>query len=151
MRYRIVAFLIFLKATGIVCAAPATATSEDAIRQLVSRYVEVRNNKDIAALRELFTPDADQLVSTGQWRRGLDNLIQGAMASSRKENGRSSVILDSVRMLGPDTAIADGRYETSALGATISRKMWSTFILQRTASGWRIAAIRNMLPVPTAP
>ena len=97
---------------------------------------------DVGALRELFTPDADQLVSTGTWRRGLDDLVQGAVASSKKENGQSSVTLESVRMLGPETAIADGRYVTS------SRNMWSAFVLRLVQGGWRIAAIRNMLPVP---
>jgi len=92
------------------------------------------------------TPDADQLVSTGQWRHGLDNLVEGAIASSKKETGHSSVTLESVRLLGNDTAIADGRYETSPAGSAAVRKMWSTFILQRTHTGWRIAAIRNMLP-----
>jgi uncharacterized protein (TIGR02246 family) len=105
-----------------------------------------RNHNNAAALRRLFTPDADQLVSTGVWRHGLDDLLKGAMASSQKENGQSSVTLESIRMLGRDTAIADGRYETSAIGAASSRKMWSTFVLRRTSAGWRIAAIRNMLP-----
>jgi uncharacterized protein (TIGR02246 family) len=106
---------------------------------------------DEKALHGLFTADADQLVSSGEWRRGLDNLLQGAMASSKKENGKSSVTVESVRMVGKDAAVADGRYETSSAGAAAPRKMWSTFVMQRTSEGWRIAAIRNMLPTPAAP
>jgi uncharacterized protein (TIGR02246 family) len=129
------------------CWAGVTpSTPEDEIRQVVARYMTARNRQDLAALQALFTPDADQLVSTGVWRRGLDELLKGAMASSKKENGQSSVTLESVRLLGPDTAIADGRYETSASGAQTVRKMWSTFVLRRTGNEWRIAAIRNMLP-----
>jgi uncharacterized protein (TIGR02246 family) len=130
---------------------PTAAKDDNAIRHLIERYVEARNHMDERALHGFFTPDADQLVSTGEWRRGLDNLLQGAMASSKKENGKSSVTVESVRMVGKDAAIADGRYETSSAGASAPRKMWSTFVMQRTTEGWRIAAIRNMLPTPSAP
>jgi uncharacterized protein (TIGR02246 family) len=132
-------------------AEPTASKDDNAIRHLIERYVEARNHMDERALHGLFTADADQLVSTGQWRRGLDNLLQGAMASSKKENGKSSVTVESVRMVGKDAAIADGRYETSGADASATRKMWSTFIMQRTTEGWRIAAIRNMLPTPAAP
>jgi uncharacterized protein (TIGR02246 family) len=118
---------------------------------VIQRYVEVRNHFDEATLRELFTADADQLVSNGEWRRGLENLVQGASASLKKENGRSSVVVDHIRMLGPDVAIVGGRYETSAVGASSSRKMWSTFVLLKKEGRWRIAAIRNMLPTTPLP
>ena len=139
--------LSFLFATALLSG---NATDETAITDLVQHYVDARNGKDAAALRALFTPDVDQLVSTGEWRRGLDALLQGAMASSKKETGHSSVHLESIRLIGPDAAIADGRYQTSAIGSVQPRQMWSTFVLQRTAAGWRIAAIRNMLPASPA-
>jgi len=127
-------------------ALTAAGPDDASIRQIIQRYVDVRNHMDETTLRSLFTADADQLVSTGQWRRGLDKLVEGAMASSKKETGHSTVTLESVRLVGSDAAIADGRYETSSTGSSAPRKMWSTFILQRTSAGWRIAAIRNMLP-----
>jgi uncharacterized protein (TIGR02246 family) len=147
----ITSLVLFALTIGRLFGAPTSNADETAIRQLIQRYIDARNHMDQAALRELFTVDADQLVSTGQWRRGLDNLLQGAMASSKKENGKSSVTIESVRMLGKDGAIADGHYETSTAGASAPRKMWSTFVMQRTGDGWRITAIRNMLPTPAAP
>lgn len=132
-----------------VMAAGAATADDDAIRALVQRYMDARNHKDATAVRELFTPDADQLVSTGEWRRGLDALLAGAMASSKRETGQSTVTLESVRLIARDTAIADGRYQTSSIGNAAPRNMWSTFVLLRTKAGWRIAAIRNMLPAPT--
>jgi uncharacterized protein (TIGR02246 family) len=141
---------IFFLTVALLCAADSSA-DDSAIRQVIQRYMDARNHMDQAALRELFTPDADQLVSNGQWRHGLDNLLEGAMASSKKENGKSTIAVETVRMIGKDAAIADGRYETSAAGAASARKMWSSFVLRRTANGWRITAIRNMLPTPTAP
>jgi uncharacterized protein (TIGR02246 family) len=124
---------------------------ETSIRDLVQKYVDARNGRDAEKTRSLFTADADQLVSTGEWRKGIDAVVQGAMASSRKETGKSSIQVEAVRFLGPDIAIVEGRYETSTVGTGTSRKMWTTLIVKRTELGWRITAIRNMLPAPTVP
>jgi hypothetical protein len=43
-------------------------------------------------------------------------------------------------------ALADGRYEITGMANGPSRKMWASLMLTRGADGWRIAAIRNMLP-----
>ena len=86
------------------------------------------------------TDDADQLVSTGEWRRGRDALVRGMLSSSARETGKRILAVESVRFLGVDVAIADARYEIG------DRKMWSTFIMKRGSGGWRIQAIRNMLP-----
>jgi uncharacterized protein (TIGR02246 family) len=139
-------FLFFLLFAAATMSSATPSSDDEAIRSVIQRYVDVRNHFDEGALRELFTPDADQLVSSGEWRRGLENLVQGAAASSKKENGQSSVVVEHVRLLGPDVALVDGRYETSAVGASSPRKMWSTFVLLRLDGRWRIAAIRNMLP-----
>jgi len=50
----------------------------------------------------------------------------------------------------PDVAIADGRYELTGQAGGQDRRVWSTFVMTRAAAGWRIAAIRNMLPAPPA-
>jgi len=34
----------------------------------------------------------------------------------------------------------------AAAGAGGTRRMWATLVLKREADGWRIAAIRNMVP-----
>lgn len=138
--------LLLVRAVGF--AQVMKDNSDKEIRQVIQRYMDARNHIDVAALRQLFTPDADQLVSTGQWRRGLDNLIEGATASSKKENGQSVVTIESIRLPSHNVAIVDGRYETTTAGASNPRKMWSTFVLIRTGNEWRISAIRNMLPAP---
>lgn len=123
---------------------PAFAQSDEAgIRDLVARYVAAREAQDPDRTAALFTDDADQLVSSGEWRRGRDALVKGAMASSRANEGRRSVTVETIRFIAPGVAIADGRYEIS--GAE-TRRMWSTFVVRKTDAGWRIAAIRNMLP-----
>ena len=124
---------------------------EAAIREVVARYVDARERIDAKAVEELFTDDADQLVSSGEWRKGRDDVVRGTMASSRNSGGRRSIIVESVRMVTADAAIADGRYEISGLADGAKRSMWATLVLKRTEKGWRISAIRNMLPAtPTS-
>lgn len=120
---------------------------EAAIREVVKIYVNARETQDAKAAAELFTNDADQLVSSGEWRKGRDALVKGAIASSQRNEGKRTVVVESVRLLTPDTAVADGRYEIASASET--RRMWSTFVLTRRDGTWRIAAIRNMLPAPS--
>jgi uncharacterized protein (TIGR02246 family) len=125
--------------------AQSTKPDDAGIRDLVRRYVDARERIDPAATAKLFTGDADQLVSSGEWRRGRDALVKGAMASSKQNEGKRTITVETVRFITPDVAIADGRYEIAAPGGDI-RRMWATFVCRRTTDGWRIAAIRNMLP-----
>ena len=96
----------------------------------------------------MFTADADQLVSDGTWRKGRDALVRGMLESSRRTGGRRSITVESVRLLSPDVALVDGRYTQTGLAGGKDRAMWTTIVLKRGSDGWRIAAIRNMLPAP---
>jgi uncharacterized protein (TIGR02246 family) len=124
---------------------------EAAIREVVAKYVDARERIDPKAVEDLFTSDADQLVSSGEWRKGRDAVVAGTMASSRNSGGRRSINVESVRLVTPDVAIADGRYELAGLAGGASRSMWTTLVLKRTDKGWRISAIRNMLPAEPTP
>lgn len=123
---------------------------EKQIRELVARYVDAREKIDPQAVAPLFTPEADQLVSSGEWRRGRAALVEGTMASSRRNSGHRSITIETIRFLTPEIAIVDGRYELAGSNGTETRKMWSTLIVQRTGSEWQIAGIRNMLPAAPA-
>jgi len=123
------------------------ADDEAAIRAIVARYVDARDQKDPKATEALFTADADQLVSSGEWRKGRDALVKGAMASSEASGGKRTITVETVRFLSADVAIADGRYE---IAGPTPRRMWASLIMKRTADGWRIAGIRNMLPAVPA-
>jgi len=123
---------------------------EAAIRKLVQQYVAAREANDGKQIEECFSPDADQLVSSGEWRKGRDQVVSGTMRSFANEKGRRSITVESVRFLGPDVAIADGRYKLTDQAGNSTRKMWATLVCKRESSGWRIAAIRNMLPAAPA-
>jgi uncharacterized protein (TIGR02246 family) len=130
---------------------PQKPADDAAIRGLVARYVDAREHRDAGAVEALFTPEADQLVSSGEWRKGRDAVVRGTLASSENTGGRRTITVESVRFLSPDAAIADGRYEISGLAGGQARHMWTSIICARTPRGWRIAAIRNMLPAAPAP
>lgn len=128
-----------------VVAAQAAADA-DAIKALVASYVDARERRDPTALAALFTSDADQLVSSGEWRRGREAVVNGGLASSSRNSGARTITVETVRLVSRDVAIADGRYEIAAAAGQPARQMWTTFIVSRTADGWRISAIRNMRP-----
>ncbi len=135
-----------LAATGATASAQEPAADETAVRQVIQRYVDAREARDARDIEPLLTPDADQLVSDGTWRRGRDELVKGMLESSRKNPARRTITVESVRMLTPDVALADGRYTQKGRDGGKDRAMWTSITLKRGADGWRIAAIRNMLP-----
>lgn len=141
-----------LLSAAVLSAAVLSAqnsSDEAAIRDTIRKYAEARDNADAKATEALFTPDADQLVSSGEWRQGRAALVKGAMSSSKKETGKRLIGVDTVRFLAPDVAITDGPYETTGANGTV-RKMRTCFVLTKGQDGWKIAAIRNMLPAPPA-
>jgi uncharacterized protein (TIGR02246 family) len=156
-----------LPATLVICclatlpvvaqtAAPGSA-DDAAVREIVRKYVDAREKRDATLLVALFTADADQLVTTGEWRQGRENVVRGGLASSQANPGSRQITIEAVRFVAPGVAIADGRYEITDAQATAPRRMRTTFVVVRNADpsaagshAWRIAAIRNMAPTDPA-
>lgn len=124
----------------LASSAFAQTAAEAQVRDLVRRYVDARDHPDARTLESLFTAEADQLVSSGVWRKGRAEVVRGTIASSQNETGKRTITVESIRFPAPGVALADGRYEIG------DRKMWTSFVMTHSADGWRIAAIRNMLP-----
>ena len=124
---------------------------EAAVRDVVKRYMDAREARDAKALAALFTEDADQLTSSGEWRRGRDQVVQGGLRSSLSSSGTRTINVHWVRFPADGVAIADGPYEIAGAAGGENRKMWTSFVMTRGADGWRISAIRNMLPAPLGP
>ena len=127
------------------------ANDDAAIREVVKQYVDARERIDPKAIEQLFTSDADQLVSSGEWRKGREAVVKGTMASSQSTGGKRTITVEAVRFVTPDVAIADGRYELTGLAGGATRSMWTTLVLKRSGKDWQITAIRNMLPATPAP
>ncbi len=116
-----------------------------AIAFLIDKYSEAREKSDTILLKSILTADVDQLVSNGEWRKGIGTAVEGMLKSSGSNPGERTLRIESIRMFNPTTAIVDCRYEIKNTDGT-TRKMWSTFITVAEKKIWKISAIRNMLP-----
>ena len=146
-------WLVLVGAALVVASPSARQNSGDgeaAIKEVVASYVASRDRDDAAALAALFTVDVDQLVSSGEWRRGRDAVVKGTLSSSRANAGVRTITIKTVRFPARDVAIADGEYVIAAGQTAAARQMWTSFVLIRSEGRWRISAIRNMLPAPPA-
>ena len=141
---------IFVLLLAVLPLAAQKPADETAVRDLVARYVDAREHRDPKATEALFTADADQLVSSGEWRKGRDAVVKGTMASSESTGGRRTITVETVRFVTPNAAIADGRYDITGVAGGQDRHMWASIICTRTPEGWKITAIRNMLPAAPA-
>lgn len=122
-------------------------TIEDgkAIIDLVAKYAEARDKADTILLKSIITEDMDQLVSSGEWRYGMDAAVKGMIGSSQANPGERILKVERVRYLSEQTGIADARYTIKNEDGS-ERKMWSTFVAVKKGKNWKISAIRNMLP-----
>jgi uncharacterized protein (TIGR02246 family) len=146
---------VALAVAAIVALGATTRAQQESesnvttIRAVVGEYLAARERRDAKAIGALFTEDADQLTSSGDWRKGRDEIVRGTLASSQQSGGQRTITIETVRFPHPDMAIADGRYELAGVNEG-TRKMWTSFVFVRAGGEWRIAAIRNMLPAPPA-
>ena len=148
-RFAITALLALVLLTAAPAAAQAPVSDDGAIRAVVAAYSAARDKGDGAALAALFTADADQLVSSGEWRRGRPAVVQGSLASSQQNQGARTFTIETVRMVAANVALADSRYDIAPPGGP-TRRMWASWLIVKDGTAWKIAAIRNMLPAPAA-
>ena len=138
-------FFLLLSSTAF-CQKPLNSkVQSQEIIDLINSYSKARETKDTVLLKEILVEDIDQLVSSGEWRKGTEVAVQGMMESSSANPGDRTLKVESIRFLNPDAAIVDARYEIKDASGTI-RKMWSTFVVVTETEQWKISAIRNMLP-----
>jgi uncharacterized protein (TIGR02246 family) len=143
--------LLALSAVALCLGAQSNSADEAAVRDTVRKYMEARDRQDAKAIESLFTADADQLVSSGEWRKGRTELVKGTMASSQSTGGKRTIEVESVRFVSQGVALADGHYDLTGLAGGQARHMWTSLLMVKTGSAWKIAAIRNMLPAAPAP
>src|ERR1700752_2483970 len=106
---------------GAPSFAQTAAGDEAAIRDLVKRYSDARNANDAKTLESLFVADADQLVSSGEWRGGRDAVVKGSLASSASSSGQRTFTIETVRLLAPTVAIVDSHYEIGGANGAAPR------------------------------
>ncbi len=136
----------FLAISGVYAQDSTDNTEQrQQIVALVDAYAQAREQHDTVLLKSILTEDIDQLVSSGEWRTGKKESMEGMQQSATENPGTRTLKVEKIRFLNPGSALADARYEIANPDGTV-RKMWSTFIVVYHEENWKIAAIRNMLP-----
>jgi uncharacterized protein (TIGR02246 family) len=148
MRHAAATLLALLSFAAAAAAQPKTP-DDAAVRALVERYQAAREAGDKAALTALFVADADQLVSSGEWRRGREAVVTGSLASSQQNAGKRTLTVETVRMIAAGVALADSRYDIAQADG-VTRRMWASWLVVKDGDVWKIAAIRNMAPAGPA-
>ena len=148
MKKYIFIFIVNTLYCHTILFAQGKKKEEERIRNiyaLINNYSQARDQKDTVLLKSILTNNVDQLVSSGEWRNGISEAVQGMMRSSDNNPGTRTLTVEKIRFLDSKNAIADARYEIKSREGT-TRKMWSTFVVVNDNGKWKIAAIRNMLP-----
>ncbi|MGK7944255.1 MAG: DUF4440 domain-containing protein [Microcystaceae cyanobacterium] len=146
----LVIFLLFLftdilTVPSVTAQSDPSAPSKQDIYRLIEQYNQAREDKNTVLLEQILTTDVDQLVSSGEWRRGIETAVAGMLRSSNRNPGQRILTVEQIRFLNADTAIVDTRYEIR-LDSGVVRNLWSTFIVIKKEGAWKITAIRNMSP-----
>lgn len=116
-----------------------------AIIALIEDYAKARELQDTILLKKILMPNIDQLVSSGEWRMGIQSAVEGMQRSSIANQGKRTLTVDKIKFITDDVSIVDAKYVIENTNG-IKREMWSTFLVVFTDKGWKISAIRNMLP-----
>ena len=144
--------LLLMHLTGFIFLYGQPTTVNDkqqkVITSLIDQYSQAREKRDTVLLKAILTSDVDQLVSTGEWREGINAAVEGMMKSSANSPGTRTLHIEKIQMVAASSAIVDCRYEIQNADGSTVRKMWSTFIVVADKETWKIRAIRNMLPAP---
>ena len=143
---RLALFLAALIAVGAAAQGADRAADEAAVRAVIQAFLDTREKNDAAGLAALLTPDVDQQQTSGNMRSGRDAVVSGSLTTQQSTGGRRTISVDSLRFVGADVAIADGRYDSIGRADGTDQRMLTSMVLRREGGAWKIAAIRNMLP-----
>jgi uncharacterized protein (TIGR02246 family) len=135
-----------IAAVGLAAQSADRASDEKAVRAVIQAFIDTREANDVAGLTALLTADVDQRQTSGNMRSGRDAVVAGSLATQQSTGGRRTITVDSLRFVGADVAIADGRYDSVGRADGTDQRMLTSMVLRRERGAWKIAAIRNMLP-----
>jgi uncharacterized protein (TIGR02246 family) len=142
---------LVMSASDALAQSADRAADEAAIKAVIQAFIDTREANDDAGLTAILTPDVDQRQTSGNMRSGRDAVVSGSLTTTQATGGRRTITVDSLRFVSPDVAIADGRYDSVGRTDGTDQRMLTSIVLRREADGWKIAAIRNMLPTAPSP
>ena len=151
---RSIALLATVMLAGALPAQSQTsdrAADEAAVKKVIQAFIDTREANDKAGLTALLTADVDQRQTSGSMRSGRDAVVSGTLQTQQSTGGKRTITVDSLRFVGADVAIADGRYDSIGRTDGTDQLMLTSMVLRREGGAWKIAAIRNMLPSQPSP
>ena len=146
MKPQMVLIALTLATPALLAAqeAPVTPQQKQAIVALIDAYSDARAKQDRTLLEDLLTAEVDQLTSSGEWRKGKEGSMQGMGRSSQANPGTRTLTVENVRLLGPQVALVDARYDIRSPQG-VPRNMWSNFTVVLVDGKRRLSTIRNIL------
>lgn len=143
------ALLLALTAGPAFAQAPSPAQTK-ALTGLADRYVAAWNVADPDALASAYTTDGDFITPDGtrsQGHRAIHDFYAAVFASGFA-GSHSGFAMKGVRLVTPTVAVLDGTWfiegaRTKAGAARPREQGIASMVAIRTATGWRIAALRE--------
>lgn len=120
---------------------------ERAIREMMDRFLEARNNFDAEAVGEFFVEDYDQgNLQAGrlQIRSGAERVeeYRTAFEEGRIVNKLTQDEIHSMRFITPNVAIMDVKHVFVTPEGEPSFRNFATYVLVKREGKWRFAAVR---------
>lgn len=124
-------------------AGPA-AEAEQAIRQTASAFAAAFNRGDAAAVAACWTDDGDYVDEDGHRYQGKAEIEKAYAAFFADNPGvQMRVVVDAVRLLGPETAIEDGRASLGPFPKVPPSFSRYTAVHVKQNGQWRMASVRD--------
>jgi len=115
-----------------------------AIRGLLQAYEAAINRGDVEAAMEKYLPDADVWVVGNERVAGLEAIRRNEERAVNTPGFQSwTLSIDAIRFVSTDAAVVESSGALAVGGNRIAESI--TWVVSRTAGGWRIAAVRIMV------
>ena len=113
-----VGLALVLLVPGVTLGQAAAGGDDAAIRRVVQQHDQTRTSGDWKGSANLFAEDGATLTSSGEWRRGRAQIEKGGATAGAGvyKGAKYTTKIDSVRLLAPTVALADGTFEISGIG-----------------------------------
>lgn len=137
--------------TGTPLAKPAGAELE--VHNAHQKYVDAWNAHDAKAMAASWATDCDYTEPDGRTvfgREAVEKLLAIEHTTVFKQS-KLNLIVERVRFITPEVAVADGSYELFGARDPRGREIgvrsgYFTTVLQKTDGNWLVASGRLMLP-----
>jgi uncharacterized protein (TIGR02246 family) len=108
-----------------------------------------RNKGDWAAYAQFFTTDASVVTSDGSSYSGraeIQKRTQDLYGSGAYKGVQTTGTVVAVWAISPDVIVTDGTFELANIPGGGTRKGFTTTVLVKQGSDWKVGATRSMVP-----